>query len=244
MPHDLLKSPAPLKDELAKDRRPIDFHCINGKTETFRIPGLEDSFEGPFYRYYDESVSTIDDMAPWILTTSLLDAEPEDWMRKLRDNGLATVNPTAAVAFIQDYADHQPEPFELVLGFSEGASVAASIIVHQARTHCVNAFQGAIFICGEPPYDTEGHQSLLADEATTRIRIPTAHIVGSTDPGRPASLALYNICDGESSIPFDHGKGHTVPCDGRSIMGMAAAIREVRDRILRAQARRAKMAKL
>ena len=154
-------------------------------------------------------------------------------MRKLSNDGLfATINPTAAVAFIQDYADRQLEPFDLVLGFSEGACVAASTIVHQARTGCVNAFQGAIFICGAPPYDTETHQSLLADEDTTRIKIPTAHIVGSADPGRLAGLALYNLCDGEVRSFFDHGNSHTVPSDGRSTMGMAAAIREVQDRIL------------
>ena len=200
---------------------------------------MEGSFKGPFYRYFDESISTLEDLAPWIRTTSLLDAEPEDWMRELRKNGLATTNPTAAVASIQDYADHQSEPFDLVLGFSEGASVAASMIVHQARSHCVNPFQGAIFICGCSPYDTESHQSLLADEVTTRISVPTAHIVGSADPSRPSSLALYNVCDGETSILFDHGKGHTVPGDGRSTMGMATAMREVRDSVLMAQARRA-----
>lgn len=163
-------------------------------------------------------------------------------MRRFRDNGRPTVNPTAAVAYIQDYTDHQPEPFDLVLGFSEDASVAASIIVHQARTHCVNAFKGAIFICGYPPYDTKRHQSLLADEVATRTEISTAHIVGSADSSRPSSLALYNVCDGETSILFDHNKGHTVSTDGRSTMGMAAAIREVRDRILMARTHRALVA--
>ena len=232
MPFVLLKIAAPIKRELAKDGKSIDFHCINGRTEAHLFLGSESSFEGPFYGYYDEIVSTLDDVAPWILTTSLLDARPEDWMRKFRENGRPTVNPTAAVAYIQDYADHQSEPFDLVLGFSEGASVAASTIVHQARTHCLNAFKGAIFIGGYPPYDMESHRSLLADEDTTRIRIPTAHIVGSADPSRASSLALYNICDAETSILFDHDKGHIVPTDGRSTMGMAAAIREVRDGML------------
>ena len=119
MLHDLLKSPAPLKDELSKDGRPIDFHCINGKTETQPLPGLETSFEGPFYRYYDESVTTIKDLAIWIMTSSRLDVGPEDWMRQLINKGLQPVDPAAAVASIQDYVDHQSEPFDLILGYSE-----------------------------------------------------------------------------------------------------------------------------
>ena len=113
------------------------------------------------------------------------------------------------------------------------------MILHQARIRYVNAFQGAIFICGLPPYDTDNHQFLLADEVTTRIKIPSAHIVGSVDLARTASLALYNVCDRETSVFFDHGKGHTIPCEGRSLIKAAAAIREVQDRILMVRAQEA-----
>ena len=194
-------------------------------------PGIQQSFEGPFYRYYDENATAVSDLPHSALKPAAPEAEAEDLMRGIRHSGLATVDPTTALAVIQEYIDGQREPFDLILGFSEGASVAAGIVLHQAQTGRGRAFQGAVFICGSPPYDPESHQMVLADEVSQRITIPTAHIMGDEDPTRPASVALSHLCDDQSRFSFKHGKGHTIPWDGASTVRMAAVVREVLDRM-------------
>lgn len=57
----------------------------------------------------------------------------------------------------------------------------------------------------------------LADECEDFIDIPTCHIVGCKDPYIHGAMALYDMCDPDSAELFDHGKGHTLPRDERTI---------------------------
>lgn len=67
-------------------------------------------------------------------------------------------------------------------------------------------------------------QVLLADQAQGIIDIPTLHIVGCSDPYILGAVALYNMCERSSAEMFDHGKGHTVPRDSRTIQELCDAI--------------------
>lgn len=67
-------------------------------------------------------------------------------------------------------------------------------------------------------------QIILADQAKDVIDIPTLHIVGCSDPYILGAVALYNMCDRRSAEIFDHGKGHTVPRDARTIQELCDAI--------------------
>jgi hypothetical protein len=67
-------------------------------------------------------------------------------------------------------------------------------------------------------------QVLLADQAQGVIDIPTLHIVGCSDPYILGAVALYNMCERTSAEMFDHGKGHTVPRDPRTIQELCDAI--------------------
>ena len=212
--------------ELGKDK-PVDFHFLNGATKAESFPGISDHFEGPFYRFYDEDAPNVAALPPWMFNLSSQDMTPEDFMRRLRHECIPVINPSSALDSIQRYVEDQTEPFEILLGYSEGASVAASLLLHQASTLCAKPFQGAIFICGSPPYDGARHESVLADEDGRRINVPTAHVVGSADPTRLAGLALYNICSDVSASIVDHGKGHAIPWDRTSTKAMAQAVRGV-----------------
>jgi hypothetical protein len=39
-------------------------------------------------------------------------------------------------------------------------------------------------------------------------------------------MALYGMCDDDLATLFDHGKGHTVPRDAKTVTELAAAIGE------------------
>lgn len=67
-------------------------------------------------------------------------------------------------------------------------------------------------------------QVLLSDQNQDVIDIPTLHIVGCSDPYILGAVALYNMCDEDSAELFDHGKGHTVPRDARTIKELCDAI--------------------
>ncbi|KAK4498332.1 hypothetical protein PRZ48_010990 [Zasmidium cellare] len=89
-----------------------------------------------------------------------------------------------------------------------------------------------IFFCGWPPVRVESNKIkiLLADECADVIDVPTCHIVGCDDPYIDGSMALYSLCDEETATLFDHGQGHLVPRDPRTIEELGAAIRETVNR--------------
>ena len=65
---------------------------------------------------------------------------------------------------------------------------------------------------------------MLADEHDGLIDIPTLHIVGSKDPYVHGAVALFNICDPDTAILFDHGRGHTLPRDERTVTELSSAV--------------------
>lgn len=65
---------------------------------------------------------------------------------------------------------------------------------------------------------------LLADQNQPVIDIPSLHIVGCSDPYIAGAVALYNMCDRHTAELFDHGKGHTVPRDARTVKELCDAI--------------------
>lgn len=67
---------------------------------------------------------------------------------------------------------------------------------------------------------------LLMDECEDMdiIDVPTLHVVGCNDPYILGAMALFNMCDGDSAELFDHGKGHTVPRDGKTVEELSGAV--------------------
>lgn len=50
--------------------------------------------------------------------------------------------------------------------------------------------------------------------------------VGSLDPYIDGSMALYNVCDMDTAVLFDHAKGHTLPRDKDTIRELVDVIRD------------------
>ena len=61
------------------------------------------------------------------------------------------------------------------------------------------------------------------------IDVPTLHCVGADDPYLAGAMALFNICDQDTAILFDHGKGHTIPRDKNTLRELGDAVRALRE---------------
>ena len=71
-------------------------------------------------------------------------------------------------------------PFDGIIGYSEGATVAATMLLYEKRQRewygKEPMFKYAIFFAGWPPVDPKTHAQVLADESDERIDIRTLHI--------------------------------------------------------------------
>lgn len=106
---------------------------------------------------------------------------PEDTMRELMSGGVTTAHKSTdnAVRYMRKIMEERG-PFEGIIGYSEGAAVAATMLIHEqrraARKGIQPMFKYAIFFAGWPPIDPDTHGMLLSDWTEEIITIPTCHI--------------------------------------------------------------------
>ena len=120
-------------------------------------------------------------------------------------------------------------PFHGVLGYCEGASIAATLLISNQRRceaqRIENTLTNAIFFSGVPPRHPDGDELILADRYGPVIKARSVHVFSPSDPFRHGCLALYNVCDEDNATIFDHGKGHVIPRDRRDIEDLGAFVR-------------------
>lgn len=222
---------APLMYELGRSQT-SKFYFFNGTHEVPGFPGLEGQHQGPFFRYFDKSAPDITQVASSIQALPTSATSPEEFCRTLMHMCGGEPKPQIATSLVQSFATNSDlGPFDGLLGFSEGASVAATIALEQERVSTRQRFKCAVFICGSPPLRERGAEPYLADECGQCIKIPTLHIVGANDPGMRAGLALFNLCTNESATLYDHGQGHEIPRAPAITKRMAQLIREMVARV-------------
>ncbi|KAL8793257.1 MAG: hypothetical protein Q9195_004194, partial [Heterodermia aff. obscurata] len=121
-------------------------------------------------------------------------------------------------------------PFQGLIGYSEGALTAATLLIDvQQRcqlTGSENTLTHALFFSGWPPLDPDGTGVLLSDTDGQVIQCQTIHVLGSTDPYIHGSLALYEVCNEDKALIFDHGKGHLVPRERKVLKELVSFIRK------------------
>ena len=134
-------------------------------------------------------------------------------------------------------------PFDGVLAFSMGATLAATLIINQFQEHQGPnpnpPFKCAIFFSGGVPFDPAAilHGEIRNIGATggQLIQIPTAHIWGSIDElAKSTSVTLSELCDPHLKTVFIHHLGHDVP-GARSPDAMNGAVRAIRRTIDRCE---------
>ena len=218
---------APVTYELSKTEN-VQLHFLNGPFEAPAATGVSEQYGGPYYRFLDNDAAHNNQALRMAQSSSWQATPPEDWGRNMRKYGWNDIESSKSCAFLQQYIEqHDGGPFDGVLGFSEGASVAASLILRQFAEKRTSPFKFAIFICAVPPFRWDCKGIMSADQITERIDIPTAHIVGSKDLLHQGNRILYNLCHQPSASIFDHHGGHTIPWDLKSTQGITKEIRAV-----------------
>ncbi|KAH8431554.1 uncharacterized protein LDX57_009216 [Aspergillus melleus] len=122
-------------------------------------------------------------------------------------------------------------PFDAVMGFSQGAALAFSMLVEHAKTHPTPLFKAAVFICAAPPFESSGQEVIsLQPGEKYALSIPTANIVGKQDYLYESSMQLYSLCDPAKAEFYDHGSRHMIPFDMKNNEAMIAAIERTIER--------------
>lgn len=167
-----------------------ELHFVHGPIEAHPPAGFEEFFGvGPYYRFIqgNETGKGESDVLERIRNFPK-GATAEDQMRELMRGGLPSVptpetvnNNSAADAmdYLYDIME-QDGPFDGIIGYSEGATVAATLILHEQKRYETMGippmFKCALFFAGWPPMTPEFDAIVLSDESELIIDIPTCHI--------------------------------------------------------------------
>ncbi|CAG8028881.1 unnamed protein product [Penicillium olsonii] len=123
------------------------------------------------------------------------------------------------------------DEFEGIIGYSEGAQVAASLLMEEQRRAELGRtprIKCAIFFSGWPPVHPVTGKIVLADDFEKEpFTLPTCHVIGACDPFLDGSMALYNMCDPDTADLFDHGGGHALPRAKKATDELALVIHEM-----------------
>ncbi|KAJ5729752.1 uncharacterized protein N7483_004260 [Penicillium malachiteum] len=132
-----------------------------------------------------------------------------------------------AIEHTQRFIEEQG-PFDAVMGFSQGAALAAAMIIEHAKTHPGQPplFRAAVFLCGASPWESSGLMLIHPTPDTYPINIPTANVVGRQDPIYEASMKLYGLCEPSKAMLYDHGSRHMIPFDMKHTEGMIKVIED------------------
>lgn len=128
-----------------------------------------------------------------------------------------------SLAFLNKVIDEEG-PFEGVIGYSEGAIMASSLLYERMQRHVEN-FKCAVFFCGMPPFYPDGSKVMLSDVYGEIFQIPTCHILGTDDPLIGRCLALYNLCSPSSRVLLETGANHMISWDENNLREVPRAVR-------------------
>ena len=137
-------------------------------------------------------------------------------------------------------------PFDGVMAFSVGGTLAAALIISKLHEHqgrdTQPPFKCALFLSGGVPFDPvaalRGEIRNIGATDGDLIQIPTAHIWGSNDElAKSTSVVLSDLCDLRSKTVFVHDLGHDVP-GARSQQALNGAVRAIRRTIDQSESRR------
>lgn len=144
--------------------------------------GFEDYFGiGPHYRWMEDGGS-----AEGGLLTRIRELpagqSPEDVMRALSRGGPASwSNREEVMRYLHATLDANPD-IEGIIGYSEGATVAASLLIDEeeqsSKAGRPKRIKCALFFTGWPPIAAD-NTLVLSDSSDLVIDIPTLHVVGA-----------------------------------------------------------------
>lgn len=194
---------APILKELTDDGT-ATFYFTQGPCKAVPPPGFEDYFgAAPHYRFIEPDIPVTndtplkpnnDDVLSRIRSFPDWCESPEDTMRELMREGIAPAHRSTdrAIKHLVDVM-HKYGPFDGIIGYSEGATLAATMMLYeQRRFHKAGIepmFKYGIFFAGWPPIDPVTHHLVLADDRDERIETRTLHIGTCTGNMTPDAVA-------------------------------------------------------
>ncbi|PHH88957.1 hypothetical protein CDD83_6824 [Cordyceps sp. RAO-2017] len=227
---------APFVDEAAKSGL-ASFRWIDGFHAVEPPARFGDYFgKRPLYAFTErDGVAAMNEFAERMQQFAV-ESTPEKTIRKFFQG--QEVYPKEAfqdtMQRLRDVLAADPE-IEGILGYSEGAAAAASLILEE-RSRCKEQgvprrLKCAIFFGGWPPLVIkEGKvQCMLTDDVDDDlvIDVATCHVVGCKDPYLHGSMTLFDVCDPDTAELFDHGSGHTLPRDPEVLKELVAVIEKM-----------------
>ncbi|KAI1401768.1 serine hydrolase FSH [Hypoxylon fuscum] len=124
-------------------------------------------------------------------------------------------------------------PFDGLMGFSEGGTVSAMMLVEDQRHGSFGGLKCAVFFCAAPPFDPDLARTGVIkytdpDKDGILLTIPTAHIWSQNASVNEIKVhqALSKLCDEKVREVFLHDLGHDVP-GAKSDKGLAGALRAI-----------------
>lgn len=162
------------KKEREKKDWSTDAHCSHlGFAEYFGV--------GPHYRWLEDGGVAEESMISRVRKAPH-GASPEDVMRALgKDWDGRWNNHREVMDYLYDTLEKNPD-IDGIIGYSEGATMAASLIMDEERkaqeTGRPRRIKCAVFITGWPPLSPE-ENVVLADESDYILDVPTLHVVGA-----------------------------------------------------------------
>lgn len=210
----------------------VGFHLTQGTIDATPPKGFENYFGPPpilrFLKF--EGVENMDMMER--LRDFPEERTAEHTLRKLLPEGIGPVKKSLINALEALYRTMDEfGPFDGVLGYSEGATIAATLLIDE-RKRCEAAgiepsLKCAIFFAGWPPLMVDRDTLVLNDTDDEVIDVPTLHVIGSSDPYLAGVMALYNVCDSDSRMMFDHGQGHIIVREEKTLKELAVKVHQL-----------------
>ena len=121
-------------------------------------------------------------------------------------------------------------PFDGVMGISEGASVAATLLIEDTQAckarNTRSSFRCGIFFIGAPAWYADGTKPWMAEQDGQVIDVPTCHVMGAEDVLRIGAEQLLKICDSDKTLVIADPGGHRIPQDFDTNKLVADWIRE------------------
>jgi predicted esterase len=209
----------PLTTELERDNS-AEFTFIDGPVAQPAGPGIAGVYDGPYLGYFP-----CDQLPPAHDVAALGQALRSHSFRESIE---------AAFDLIDGILEDEG-PFDGILGFSHGATLAAAFLLHHTATRPQSPpwgpFRCAVFIAGLAPFEEDGTR-IRADERGAVIKLPSVHVAGRQDEIFAESLNLYRLCQRDGAALVVHEKGHLIPRERDDLMAVARAIRGLETKLV------------
>ena len=213
-------SSGPLIADLCKDNS-AEFYFLDGAFSQPAGEGIAGLYDGPYYGYFR--------------CDCLQAAHDQESLTMALGSSAFRESVNEAYDLISEVIDHEG-PFDGVIGFSHGGTLAFQFLLHHAETNPLDPafalFKCAVFIAAPAPFRENGLRLKADSEPCPMLKLPTVHIVGKNDALYTEALNLYKLCDDEMATLVVHEKGHLVPRDHQTTSSMARAVRSLRSKTI------------